>query len=89
VQHHHGAAGRPVGLQNVGAVEVLLEVAGIDRAAGEVAVAGYARCLVDPVDDLPAHVAEDLLFVPEVRSPVALVDVGGMQVVRHIGVPYL
>ncbi len=42
VQQHHGADRRSVGLEDVGAVPVLLEIAGVDRAAGEVAIAGGA-----------------------------------------------
>ena len=43
VQQHHRADRRSVGLEDVGAVPVLREVAGIDRAAVEVAVARDAR----------------------------------------------
>ena len=77
----------PVGLEDVGAVPVLCEVAGIDRAARVIAIARCLRLVVDLVDDLGPHLAKHRLLSLEVGGPVGLVDLRGVPVVRHIGVP--
>ena len=66
--------GGPVGLEDVRAVPVLGEVAGIDRAAREVAVDRCPRLVVDLVDDLGPHLAKRRLLGLEVGGPVGLVD---------------
>ena len=87
VQQDDGADRGPVGLEDVGAVPVLREVAGIDRAAGVVAVARCPRLLVELVDDICPDLAKDRLLGLAIGGPVGLVDVRGMPVVRHVGVP--
>ena len=89
VQQDDRADRRPVGLEDVGAVPVLREVAGIDRAAVVVAVARDAGLGVELVGDFGPHAAEDRLFGLEPGRPVGLVDLGGVHVVRHVGVPRL
>mgnify|MGYP003693589755 CR=1 FL=1 len=86
VQQDDRADRRPVGLENVGAVPVLREVAGIDRAAVVVAVARDAGFGVELVGDFGPHAAEDRLLGLEVGRPVGLVDLVGVHVVRHVGV---
>ena len=64
-------------------------MAGIDRAAVVVAVAGDAGFGVELVGDFGPHAAEDRFLGLEPGRPVALVDLVGMHVMRHVGVPRL
>ncbi len=78
VQQDHRSGRRPIGLENIGVVEVVREVAGIDRATRVEAVAQRMVLGIDLVDDLAAHVAEDCLFGSDVGRPVHLVDLGSV-----------
>ena len=89
VQQHHDADRRSLGLEHVGPVEVVAEVAGVDRALGVVAVGRDCGFRADPVDHLAAHVAEDHVLVAQVGRPVGLLQRIDVQLRRHEGVPRL
>ena len=80
---------RPVGLEDIRAVPIRREVAGIDRTARVVAVARGSRLLVELVDNFCPHLAKDRLFGRKVGSPVSLVDLRGVPVARHVGMPWI
>ena len=89
MQQHHGADRRSVGLEDIGAVPVLLEIARVDRAAGKIAIAGVAAFLLELVDDFGADVAKERVLGLEVGRPVGLVDFRRTHLVRHVGMPEL
>ena len=89
VQEDDGTHRRPVRLQDVGAVPVVGEAAGIDRAALEVAVDRHPLVGLELLGDLGPHLVEDGLLGGEVAGPVERADLLGGDVVGDVGVPDL
>ena len=87
VQQHHRAGRCTIGLHDVGTIPVARELARIDRAVGEVAVAGMAGMRLQALGHLGSHFGESLLFGRHVPGPVRLVDLHRRQFMGDEGVP--
>ncbi len=77
VQQHDGSDWRAVWPQDIGAIEILREPAGINRAAGKVSVQRQAFIGVEPLRHRAPDVVEYFLLAGQIAIPIGGIDLSG------------